>query len=59
MAYLKLHNLKFRKAGIICNGVVQCNPVILAQLHKRIPLRYTGKIMTPSNHGVVKTDSKP
>ena len=59
LACLKLHNLKFRKAGNICNGMVQYNPVILAQLHKRIPLRYTGQIVTPSNHGVVKTDSKP
>jgi len=59
LASLKLRNLKFLKTGNICSGMLQCNHLILAQLHKRIPLRYTGKIMTPSNHGVMKTDSKP
>jgi len=59
VASLKLRNLKFHKAGNFFSGIVQCNPVILTQLHKLISLRYTDKIMPPSNHSVVKTDSKP
>lgn len=43
----------------MCGGLVRCEPVILADLHKYIWLSYKGEVMPLSNHNAMKKGSKP